>query len=148
MATKQPSDLLTQAIPVHYQAGVLVAKKFTASLVASGLAAADILELGCLPAGCKLHRAEFTSVGIDATATLDVGIMSGVFGDAASARTMNATGEIVNDGTKNTTIAVGPNALDAIGTSATDRGIGVKISADEAAGASQSVTLYVEYYKA
>jgi hypothetical protein len=118
----------------------------------AGLLAADVAEIGVLPAHCKLARAEMTSVGIDAVATIDIGFLTGEFladlDSAGAARVMAATGEIFEAVTKNQLNVMDAIALDAIAPVGYDRGIGLRVSADEAANAGESVKLIIWYYAA
>ena len=114
----------------------------------NGMLAADVVEFGILPAGCKIAYAHMSSAGLDATATLDIGLLSGEFGVVDNARVMPATAEIFNDATKNQLNTADPTALTAIAAVGYDRGIGAKISADETANAGESITLVLGYYAA
>lgn len=146
MALRQTRNLLRkQAINANWSGGMIV-QTYPIELT-TGLLAADVLEVAVLPAGAKLHRVDFVSTGIASAATIDVGILSGAAMDVDNARVMPATAEIINDGVRNTTISVGPVALDALGLFNGDRGIGIKFSIDEVAGAGKSAKLFVSFYK-
>ena len=114
----------------------------------NGMLAADVVEFGMLPAGCKIAYAHMNSAGLDATATLDIGLLSGEFGVVDNARVMPSTAEIFNDATKNQANTADPTALTAIAAVGYDRGIGAKISADESANSGESITLVLGYYAA
>lgn len=134
--------------PNPMSAGVLLRAEFFQDISATGLLAADILEIGFIPANCRLHRAEFVTVGIDAAATWDVGIMTGTPLDTISTRTMAATAEILNDVSSNATHVAGPAALSGIAVSGADRSIGVRISTNETANAGETIRLTIEYFAA
>lgn len=147
MATRQnPTFKRRLPAPTLTGAGIVSVARFDFDLSA-GLLAADILEIGVIPAGRKLLRAHLSTTGIDATASIDIGILTGTAGDLENTRTMNATGEIFEAATKNVATAMAtPQALDAIAASNADRGIGLRLSADEAAGANTNGYLIVEFY--
>jgi hypothetical protein len=100
------------------------------------------LELGALPAGCQIVGVEaFTDA---AAATFDLGFLTGEYGDKAT-RTLD--GLIIDDGARATALTVG--AIDAYATSVSDkiRGIGVLLSANEAAG-TKYIKVVVSYIAA
>jgi hypothetical protein len=137
------------------EAGALFFATFTIDLASAannngvaGMLAADVVEFGCLPAGCKIAYAHMNSVGIDATATIDIGFLSGEYGVVDNARVMNATAEIFNDATRNQSNIADPLALQLLAASNVDRGIGAKVSADETPNAGESITLTIAYYAA
>jgi hypothetical protein len=57
-----------------------------------GVAAGDIVEMGAIPEGCVPTNMRAVSEDLDSngtpTVTLDIGILSGTYGDATSVRTM------------------------------------------------------------
>lgn len=136
------------------EAGALTYATFTIDLASaannngvSGMLAADVIEFGCLPAGCKIAYAHMNSVSIDATLTIDIGFLSGEFGVVDNARVTNATAEIFNDVARNQSNIADPIALNAShSASNVDRGIGAKVSADETGQAGESITLVIAYY--
>jgi hypothetical protein len=146
MATVVARDLLKKSIASPTVSRQICVAQFFQDISATGLLAADILEIGILPAGCKPHRVELLTAGIDATATLDVGFLTGRVGDTVNARTMNATGELLEAAAKNSAVAAGPGAFYSIAASNVDRGIGVRISADETAQAGETILVTLEYY--
>lgn len=156
MALKQILNLRRNVNPAApKEAGALSFATFTIDLSAAtvnngvaGMLAADVIEFGCLPAGCKIAYAHMNSVGIDATATIDIGLLSGEFGIIDDARVMPATAEIFNDATKNQSNIADPLAMAAIAPVGYDRGIGAKVSADESANAGETITLCIAYYAA
>ena len=146
MATKQNKTFLrTVNAPLGAMAGQIIVAHFPFSLT-DGLPNGDVLEVGLLPAGHKLHTAILSTTGIAATATVDCGFLSGTAGDLENTRTLGT--EIAAASTKNTVVPVTANALVALAVSNKDRGLGIKLSAAEAAGAGKSGYLIVEYYRA
>lgn len=145
MATKLAEALKHKPITSPMRANAVHVGIFKATLT-DGLQTADVLEIGALPGGCQIVRATLATANIAATATFDVGFMSGEPGDLENARTVGA--ELFNDAAKNTVVALGPTAAAEIGVEKPHRGIGVKISANETGGATKTVTLVVEYVAA
>jgi len=108
----------------------------------------DILELACIPSGCRVAEIVLDADKLDSngapTLTLDVGIMSGAFGDADAGRTCGAeffaaatTGQA--GGVARPTLASAYRTAGA----ATSRAIGVKIKAAAATGAAGTIGLTV-----
>lgn len=148
MALKQSPGLFSRTpATVPFYAGEIVAQAYEFSFDKDGLLAADVLEVGCLPAGCKLHRATLTTASIAATTTVSAGVLSGAFGTKDDTRTLPGTADIVSAGTKNTVIDVTPGALFGVDVADTDRGIGIKLSANEADDKGSGGTIILEYYK-
>lgn len=75
-------------VPTADCAGDVVSEKYVFTITAN-LSTSDIIELGCLPAGHTIVDAIF-HVDEAGTATFDVGVMSGAFGDKSQARTVGA----------------------------------------------------------
>lgn len=134
-----------------YQAGVVTVSKFEVD-VSAGLLAADIVDMGALPAGCVITDARLwsdaTSIG---TTNVSVGFLTGRTGEAlnddGTARTVGT--EIFNaqaGAALNTTLArmTSPITLRA-DPSPTNRSIGLQVSADIAAGAGKKIYLSVNY---
>lgn len=104
----------------------------------------EFVEILGLPHDCDLVGARLTTVGITETATIDVGFITGTYGDYKDlTRTLGA--QIVDDGAKNSTITLSPEALHAIGPSGVPRGIGFNWSADITGGAGKLITLEIDY---
>ncbi len=99
----------------------------------------DILEIGALPATCKIVGSRLEATGIAGTTNLTVGFMSGDYGSTDAARTSGS--ELFNAVAANTTPSLGLAAAAGLTVSDKHRSIGVKVSANEAAGAK---TIYVE----
>lgn len=133
-------------VPTPGQAGVIMIAEFTHAIDAAYTAATpDIIEIGVLPAFAKPVRMSITGGTLDgADTTADVGLMSGDPLDDQSARTSGVDfldGGIIDGATLNvpieTCMEIAPVAY--------DRGIGVKLSADQTAGAAKTVTIRMEY---
>lgn len=124
-------------VPTADDAGGVVSEKYVFTIT-SNLVVSDIIELGCLPAGHTIVDAIF-HVDEAGTATFDVGVMSGAFGDKSQSRTSGA--ELWSgaaDATFNRLALIG--ALRIAATDA-DRSIGVKVLTAGITQASQKVTL-------
>lgn len=131
--------------PVAYQAGAMMVAVFEYAFVQAFTAATDIIEIGALPAGAKLHGATLLGTGLDALNTADVGLMTGEAGDYDETRTSGeqlfnavaaqAASEI--DATRRTCLAITP--------ADTHRGIGVTLTVNEAASSAKKLTLVIEY---
>lgn len=157
MALIHPRNLRqnTSQVAAPKAAGAVHVAVFTIDLSAAtvnngvaGMLAADVVEFGVLPAGCKIAYAHMNSVGLDAAATIDIGFLSGEFLTVDNARVMNATAEIFNDATRNQSNTADPLAMQALAPSGVDRGIGAKLSLDETPNAGESITLVLGYYAA
>lgn len=113
--------------------------------VANGdLGSGDITEIGVLPAGCRPVRASIATANIGATATFDVGFMSGTPGDSVTARTVGS--EFFATETKNATATLDEQGCAAIASTSDPRGIGIAFSAGETVGGTETVTLVLEYF--
>lgn len=130
-------------------AGAVHAQSFTYDFNVDGaVTTADILEIGVLPPFCRIVDFRILKEGtVGATGTLDVGIMTGEFGDATDA-TRTSGAELFDD----LSIAGGTlfrattaTAMVTVPAMEKDRGIGIKFSADQAATAGNKITLVVEY---
>lgn len=147
------SNYAKGVLPVAYpdQAGVTVTQRFEHT-IAANLALNDILELACLPAGCELVDAVLAVDDLDSNGTpliaLDVGIMSGAWGENNGSRTCGA--EIfAADTTARTGGVARPSLVGAyrIAATAADRSIGVKIQAAAATDhmIGDKITLILSY---
>lgn len=139
----------TVMAPYPAFAGAVVAARFSYTFSAAP-AANDILELAPIPAGCKIVDMIIDADDLDGNAaptmSLDVGIMSGAWGQNDGARTVGAeffSGSAVAQGggvarpTLSGAFRVTP--------SATQRSIGVKIAAAAATFAVGTIGLTVLY---
>lgn len=58
--------------------------------IPAGVVVNDITELGAIPHGCRVVEAAVFSDGLGASCTVDVGIVSGVYGKFDEARTLGS----------------------------------------------------------
>lgn len=113
-------------------AGTPAINQFYVDLKAADLIANNVIDLGILPAGHTITSATLIPDDLDTgtTITLDVGIMSGVTGDAVNARTVGtelfAATTAAQAGTLTVANAKSSHTIAATGA---DRSIGVKIVA-------------------
>ena len=103
----------------------------------------DVVELFALPAMCKLVRADILSANF-AAANITIGFMSGTYGDPDAARTVGS--EIFNAQAANAAAAASLATLVAIAADENkDRGIGMTVSANQAAAANKKIQLRLAY---
>jgi hypothetical protein len=102
----------------------------------------DVIEMAVLPANCKLTTVDLFTAGIAATATLDVGFLTGEYGDPLDTRTGDST--LLAAAAKNGAASATIGTLAPLAASNVDRGVGVTLSANEAAGAGV-ITLRLNY---
>lgn len=130
-------------------AGTVHSQRFVFDFTGQSLAAGDILELGVLPAYCRIVDATLITEGtaFAAATTADIGFMSGTFGDATDAtRTSGNEVFAAADATLRLQRMAKP---DAVLVEPVDyaRGIGVKFSAAVAAAATKKVSLILFYHQ-
>lgn len=143
-----------KAIPYPDNAATVVGHRFTAAIPATGDGTAlnDIIEMAQIPAGCRVLDMILDSTDLDTggpTITLDVGIMSGDWGDPDPARTCGAeffaASTVAQAGT-----AARPTLATAFrtGVATNHRSIGVKIAAAATAKAAGTIglTVYLTAY--
>lgn len=126
-------------------AGPLHAQTFTFIHNGANIVAADdIIEIGALPAHAQLVEVRAIQIGMTAGTTFDVGFMSGDFSSLDPLRT---SGDTIIDGVAiNSLVTVQPHTLWAIPKSAVMRSIGVKLSANEAAGSGTAKRIHLTCY--
>lgn len=134
-----------------YQAGVDTISEFEVD-VSAGLLAADIVDMGALPAGAVITDAKLWADSVAlGTTNVSVGFLTGKTGEAlnddGTARTVGT--EIFNaqaGAALNTTLArmTGAAAMRAA-PSNVNRSIGLQVSADIAAGAGKKIYLALYY---
>lgn len=134
-------------IPYPTVAAAIVAATYAHTLKAAPVAG-DIIEIGCLPQGCKLVDAVIVADDLDtgAALTFDVGIMTGEFGEADPTRTCG--NEILAASTIGQAGGVArPTKADAfrIPTNSRDRGVGVKIGTVPAGFQAGTITVILQY---
>lgn len=113
----------------------------------AGLLAADIVDLGVLPANAKIHDAYIYADASIGTVNATVGIMSGDLGSTDSSRTLGT--EIFNasaiTNAHTALVRLTSPAAQKLAVGATDRSIGLQVSADVAAGAGKIIRLVLAY---
>lgn len=154
MAHKQSSWALGQmASPYPSAAGDVCAVRTTYPALAGDLTLNMIFEMAAIPAGCRFVDAILDSDDLDSNGspliTLDVGVMSGVFGDATQTRTMDAS-IIAADTVARAGGSVRPSLKTAFRQSASDQpqSIGVKVAAAPATAQAGTIGLTVFYVAA
>jgi len=137
------------AIPYPGTAGGVVALR-TSFTFPSTIGAGDIVEMGVIPAGCRLIDAILDADDLDTggepAITLDVGIMSGSFGVSDNTRTCGS--EIFAASTVGQAGGlVRPTAKGAarIAVSGSERAVGIKVAAAAATAAEGTVGLTLIY---
>lgn len=114
-------------------------------VIPAGLANGDIIEMGCLPFGYVPVDLIVSTPQIDsngsATATLDAGMISGVYGDTVNARTIGseffaadtgcraAAGALIRMNKATGAVIAPATQATVAGGGAADRGWGIKVSA-------------------
>lgn len=147
MAIKQsPWALFKQTAARPLTSGAVTKQEFYYD-ASAGLLAADIVDFGVLPANAKIADAILYSDASIGTVNATVGVMSGDLGSTDSSRTLgteifNATA-ITNAHTAVVRLTA-PAALK-LAPGATDRSIGLQVSADVAAGSNKIIRLDVFY---
>lgn len=144
MATQQATNVNTVTPTVPHMAGSVHCQILTFTFT-KAYTTADVIEMGALPANCKLVDVDLLSSGIAAAATIDVGFLTGDYGDRAGARTSGNT--IFAAAAKNGAASLSIAAANGIAAAGVNRGIGVKLSANEAAGPGV-ITLRIKYVAA
>lgn len=132
------------------RSGVVMEARFSHTFtVALGdlTAASDILEIGVLPAGCKIVDAWCIASGFVVDATCDVGFMTGEPGaDTNPDGTARTSGDEIFDGVDtDTTTQIAKGAAIGIAASNVNRSIGVKFSANETADGDQIIDVVIQY---
>jgi hypothetical protein len=127
-----------------YSAGAIVATEFIFDS-SVGLLAANILELGILPANSKIVNALMFTENDHGALTVNVGIMSGTVGDPDPARTLgNELFAAQALTTAHTAIVSSTKpAMVILAAATSDRSIGLQISGNLAAVAGQKIHLIV-----
>lgn len=85
----------TETIAYPSNAGEVIRNRFTFPVVAAtAIAANDILEIGCIPSNCEvvdiILDADDVDSGAEPAIVVDVGLMSGEWGEADDTRTCGA----------------------------------------------------------
>lgn len=132
-------------VPTPRSAGDVHFYQFILDLSATAIDTSDnIVEIGRLPAFCKVVDAEISTVGTWTSNTADVGYLSGTAGDADLTRTLGSE-LIFDDADLTTTTEMTPVKRRAATAVAYDRGIGITLALDSTAVASKIVQLDLWY---
>lgn len=126
-------------------AGASHAQKFTFDFSNQAVAAADILEIGELPPFCQIGSATLVPEGDFAGITVDVGLMSGTYGDAEDTTRTSGNELFAAQAVQFASLSKGESML--IKSIEGSRGIGVKFSGDVAATAGKKLHLVLFYYQ-
>lgn len=116
-----------------YAAGVEVVNIFTHTFTAAFTAAADVLEIGMIPAGVQLTELTLIGDTITASQQATIGILNGEYSAKDNARDIPspiASGLAVQDAT----ISVPTATTIAVAAQDTNKGLGIKLSQNVAAG--------------
>jgi hypothetical protein len=131
--------------PTPYQHGMAATAIFKHTLTAAFVTATDVIEIGTLPAGAQIIAADLVGAGFTAGTTARVALMTGGAGDRDDARVLTGTdlftGQTVVNAEGKATVAKCLSFVPA----ADHRGIGVKLSANEAAAPGKKLTLMLSY---
>lgn len=150
MALRQSDAALGKVnIPYPAYAGAVVAQRFTFAALTTNMALNDIIEMAPIPPNARVIDVILDSDDLDSAGpsiTLDVGIMSGDWGDPDAARTVGAEFFAAS-----TVAQAGTTARPTIktafrtGRSSTARSIGIKVAAAAAAAQAGEIGLTVYY---
>ena len=125
-------------------AGVLVAMTYKHTFDKDYTTGDDLIEMGMFPGGNQLHSMEIIGEGVGVN-TADVGFMTGLFGDIQD-DTRDSADELFADADINgKSQTASTSACLAVEPPLDNVGIGLKLSANVAAGANKSVTLVLTY---
>jgi len=142
MATQQSEhakERMSVAVPMT--AGIETVNIYDVDL-SGGILAADILEVGLLPANARITGITVIGALTGTGQTADLGVMTGEWRDGNSVRTLATV--LMNDVTvHNATVVGNVDALTDFATSGANRSIGMTFSANIAAGAGKSVKAIV-----
>lgn len=147
MAIKQsPWALFKQTAARPLTSGAVTKQEFYYD-ASAGLLAADIVDLGVLPANAKIVDAYIYADASLGTANATVGVMSGDLGSTDSGRTLGT--EIFNasaiTNAHTALVRMTNPAAPKLAAGVTDRSIGLQVSADLTAGAGKTIRLVVLY---
>lgn len=133
--------------PSVYQAGVVAKAIFSYTFSTAFTAASDKLEIGLLPAGIQVVKANVFGDNLGAI-TADVGLMSGAAGSTDAARTVGT--ELFNDQSvaDGTVGEAGIETCLAVAPGTSHRGIGVTLSGNVTAAANKKIVVVIDYIAA
>lgn len=126
-------------------AGASHAQKFTFDFSSQAVASADILEIGELPPYCQIGNATLVPEGDFTGITVDVGLMSGAYGDNTDSSRTSGNQLWAAQAVQFASLAKGDALL--IASAEASRGIGVKFSGNIAAAAGKKLHLVLFYYQ-
>lgn len=143
---RSPWALFKQTAARPVTSGAVTKQEFYYD-ASAGLLAADIVDLGVLPANAKIVDAYIYADASLGTANATVGVLSGDIGSLASDRTLGT--EVFNaSAVTNAHTAVVRMTLPTapkLAAGASDRSIGLQVSADIVAGAGKIIRLVLLY---
>lgn len=133
--------------PTPYAAGMVACAVFEHTFDKAFTAATDKLEIGSIPAGAQVIAATTLTEGLAATTTADIGTLTG--GEGEDDDTRDLTADLLFDdldvaGASTENAAPMKTCL-ALTPSDTHRGLGVKLSQDQAAGGKIKVVVQYTY---
>jgi len=131
-----------EAVPSVYAAGEFTTQRATFTFSSTFAFATDVLELGVLPAGCRVVDAIALPESLNGNIT--IGLMSGTVGDPDAARTVGAelwSATAMASTPLRLALLTGWNIAPSTG----HRSIGMTGSADITASASKILTLLLSY---
>ena len=143
---RSPWALLKQTAARPLTSGAVTKQEFYFD-ASAGLLAADIVDLGVLPANAKIVDSYIYADVSIGTVNATVGVLSGELGSLASDRSLGTelfNGAAITNAHTAIVRLTSPAALK-LAAGASDRSIGLQVSADVAAGAGKVIRLVVEY---
>jgi hypothetical protein len=126
-------------------AGASHTQKFTFDFSSKAVASADILEIGELPPFCQIGAATLVPEGDFTGVTVDVGLMSGAYGDAEDTARTSGNELFAAQAVQFASLSKGEALL--IKSVEGSRGIGVKFSGNIGAAAGKKLHLVLFYYQ-
>lgn len=133
-----------KSVTVPAESGVVVTERFE-TVITDDIEAADILEVGILPAGAVVVDAVLVAGAMGGTTTANAGIMTGEVGSEDISRTVgDELFSAVDVAAASVTRATQADVFGGIAKANTDRSLGVQFS-DDVTAADQVVALVVSY---
>ncbi|MBP0484669.1 hypothetical protein [Sagittula salina] len=130
--------------PNPRNAGMIAAAIYEHAFLAAFTAASDILEIGPLPFGARMIEAELITGDLGAGVTATLVTLSGNEGEANNAR-VEALSIQSGIAAHNASIRLATANLLAVTPGKVHRGLGLKFSANIAAGGTKTVKLLLKY---
>lgn len=144
MAYHKSAFVKKTPITSPHMAGQVHEAIYTFTVDAAYTAATDVIELAGLAPMTKILGVDISAANLAATTTINVGLMSGAYGDADDSRTVGTeffSAQAFGTPASMTLAAVA--ALNPIGDAPV--GLGLKLSLDQTAGATKKVHVRVRY---